>query len=84
MAKVGQSDILERYSKVDFKTLKFLTPVESLKQLFSEASVAPENHKNAEHDPNSIYILPKKKIPHLSKGDSHGSHAHNAHNQEPH
>lgn len=31
MAKVGQSDILERYSKVDFKTLKFLTPVESLK-----------------------------------------------------
>ena len=38
------------------KGVKFLTPPETIKGLFVEASQEPVNLKKAEHDPNEIYI----------------------------
>lgn len=66
MAKVGQADLLARYRKVNFDTLQFLTSPEKLKNLFTEASIEPENSKQAEFDSNDIFVSPlvakKKKV----------------------
>ena len=56
MAKVGQAELLKCFKKVNKDALVLLTPPETIKGLFNENSLEPENKKQAEHDPNAIYI----------------------------
>lgn len=85
MAKVGQSDLISRFKKVDVLALKFITPIEELKELLTPASLEPEFNQPSDIDPNEIYILPQKnrKIQsHPVKGGEHHTQKTSDHHNE--
>ena len=64
--------MLKFYKKTEMNSIKFITPPETIKGLFNKGSLEPENSKQAEHDPNSIFVPPnpenKKKKSGITKG----------------